>query len=107
MILSVLAALVISATIHEARRIYIDETFDAEKDGRLVTALHSFSAIRNGRRILAIRVLSSSADDNLGCLHGIRFLSTCWVVVGHFWEIGIFKMMNPLSAKTVSSTLIL
>ncbi len=99
--LSLLGLLVVSATIHEAWRMYCDVDFDAKKDGAAISALHCFSALNNGRKILSMKVTSSASADNLGCVHGLRFFSTCWVVLGHVWVIGAYKSMNPRAVKMV------
>jgi hypothetical protein len=92
-----------SATIHEAWRMYCGTGFDAKTDGQAFNALHCFSALSNGRKILSMKVTSSSSGDNFGCIHGIRLFSTVWVVVGHTWILCAYKTMNPRAVKTVRS----
>ncbi|XP_043190539.1 nose resistant to fluoxetine protein 6-like [Amphibalanus amphitrite] len=41
--------------------------------------VHAFSLRYNGKRLLSTR----TGSDNLGCIHGMRFLSLTWVVAGH------------------------
>ena len=79
---------------------YCDVGFDSKKDGTAINVLHCFSTLSNGRKILSMKV---SSVDNLGCVHGIRFFSTCWVVIliGHVWVFGIYKTMNTRAVKIV------
>ena len=49
--------------------------------GKAGKALKSFSVYTNARKLLE----TSMGPDNLGCLHGMRFLSMAWVVLGHTW----------------------
>lgn len=49
-----------------------------------------FSPGRNIRKL----ILTNSNEDELACIHGIRFFSICWVVIGHTLEwnsLNIFK----------------
>ena len=93
-VFSVLALLVTTATVHEGWRMYKDMKFDGKKDGLAITALHCFSILNNGRKLLSMKVSTSS--DNFGCIHGIRVFSTVWVVMGHFWSLILTKLINPL-----------
>ncbi|EFX85286.1 hypothetical protein DAPPUDRAFT_314000 [Daphnia pulex] len=90
--LSLVGLLVLMATVHEGWRMYHGTDFDAKQDGKLLSALHCFSILNNGRKILSMKVTASS--DNFGCIHGIRFFSTCWVVLGHTFSIAAGKIMN-------------
>ena len=102
-VLSFIGLLVASATIHESWRMYCGTGYDAKTDGKALSALHCFSSLSNGRKILSMKVTSSSSNDNFGCIHGIHFFSTVWVVVGHTWFFGAYKTMNPRAVKTVRS----
>ena len=95
-IFSVLGLLVITATVHEGWRMYRDVKFDGRRDGFSITALHCFSVVNNGRKLLSMKVLTASSD-NFGCIHGIRVFSTVWVVMGHFWSVLSTKLINPLT----------
>jgi hypothetical protein len=88
------------ATVHEAWRMYHGTDFDAKQDGKLLSALHCFSILNNGRKILSMRVAASS--DNFGCIHGIRFFSTCWVVLAHNFTLAAGKIMNIKSITEVN-----
>ncbi|XP_035714450.1 nose resistant to fluoxetine protein 6 [Folsomia candida] len=56
------------------------------KRGVAFQCLNSFSLYTNVPRWLSTR---ATADD-LGCLHGIRFLSTAWVILGHTWFVVVY-----------------
>ncbi|XP_032794863.2 nose resistant to fluoxetine protein 6 [Daphnia magna] len=93
-VLSSLGLLVVMATVHDAWRMILNEPFDSKKDGHVINVLHCFSALTNGRRLLSMK--STKSPSNLACVHGIRVLSTCWVVIGHSWIIGpASNSMNP------------
>jgi len=77
----VLAALVLTATAHEAIRFYMRNPIDEKNSSLSVKTLHCFSALNNGRKILSTKTIPGSFT----CLHGIRVLSTTWVVMGHYW----------------------
>ena len=79
-ILGVILFVIFLATSHEAWRMYDGKSFDAERDGKLVTGLHCFSVLNNGRKLLS---LNHSSTDSLNCIHGIRFLSTIWITFAH------------------------
>ena len=79
--------LVVTATLHEAAGFYLKiATVDA-KSGAAVRALRCFSAISNARKILSTR----STPGSFTCLHGMRVLSTTWVIQGHWWMIAVFN----------------
>ncbi|XP_032794832.2 nose resistant to fluoxetine protein 6 [Daphnia magna] len=101
-VLSLVGLLVTSATVHEAWRMYFGIDFDSKTDGPFVNSLHCFSALSNGRKILSMK--QSTSNDNFGCIHGLRFFSTCWVVIGHTWILGAYKSMNPRAVKTDAYT---
>lgn len=67
--------------------------------GKLSTILDCFSAVKNGEKLLSMKRSADSGD--LACLHGIRFLSTCWVVIGHTWVYGASSnyVHNPNMVK--------
>ena len=52
----------------------------------------AFSVYTNGRKLLD----TSTTRDTLGCLHGIRFFSNAWVILGHTYYLLVpFKHQNP------------
>ena len=102
MTLSTLGVLVLVATVYESCRLVNNKMFDMKSGGWLVSSLHCFSALNNSRKILSMRVSSSS--DNLSSIHGIRFISTLWVVIGHTWLKGLLfsSALNPNAVQFVS-----
>ncbi|EFA01530.2 Nose resistant to fluoxetine protein 6-like Protein [Tribolium castaneum] len=64
-------------------------TSDEASDSKLVSA---FSAYANSRRIF-----SNGPNSDLDCVHGIRVLSTCYVVIGHrYLMLMFFPVVNSL-----------
>ena len=61
------------------------QTAKATSKPMIIRALLCFSIYSNGKKILSTRKLEGSID----CVHGIRFFSMCWVVMGHTWFAGI------------------
>lgn len=53
------------------------------KPNILVTAVRSFSVVANTRTIFKTSREEASQDCSQGFLHGLRFISLIWVVVGH------------------------
>lgn len=93
-LLGVIGVLMVMATIHESCRMYFDRPMDAKTDGYLVRALHCFSALNNGRKLLA----TGASSENFGCINGIRVLSTTWVIMGHSWLFIFFTYKYNTSA---------
>ncbi|XP_078685733.1 nose resistant to fluoxetine protein 6-like [Branchiostoma floridae x Branchiostoma belcheri] len=58
----------------------------------LCKLLLAFSVRTNTRKLLSTR----ESPDSLGCLHGIRFLSMTWVILGHTFGFVIDYLDNPL-----------
>lgn len=45
-----------------------------------------------------------TSGDNMGCLHGIRFFSTCWVLIGHTYTVfQVTPIWNWIDVKLVCS----
>jgi peptidoglycan/LPS O-acetylase OafA/YrhL len=54
----------------------------------------------NGSKLLATK----SSKDTLTCLDGIRFLSICWIVVGHRFMLSLEEpSINAVDGYGVSS----
>jgi hypothetical protein len=49
-----------------------------------------------------MKVSAASSKDNFGCIHGIRFFSTCWVVLGHTFSIAAGRVMNRKAVTEVN-----
>ncbi|OXA43963.1 Nose resistant to fluoxetine protein 6 [Folsomia candida] len=83
-LLGVITALVVVSSVVD---IWLNRGVDKPpKRGVAFQCLNSFSMYTNIPRWLSTR---ATADD-LGCLHGIRFLSTAWVILAHTWFVVIY-----------------
>ncbi len=89
---------VLCATLHDGWRTFHNTSFDTKVDSKSVTILHCFSFLSNGRKLLSMRKNSSGGTD-LGCLYGIRVLSTLWVVIFHTWNFNFYFTHNLNSIK--------
>lgn len=85
MLIGVLIFLVVCATIHEA---WSERTGKTTDDDIRVRTLRCFSALSNGRALLSM----SGGDASLSCLHGIRVLTTFWVVISHLCQQTVHRM---------------
>jgi hypothetical protein len=98
--LSLIGLLVVLATLREAWRMHRGVDF-VPTDNKAANVLQCFSALSNGRKILSLK---SSGSDNLSCLHGLRFFSTCWVVLGHMWLKSVMgNVINPNKVAQVQT----
>ncbi|GFR87889.1 nose resistant to fluoxetine protein 6-like [Elysia marginata] len=61
--------------------------------GKLVKALLAFSVYTNGSKVLN----TSQPPGAISCIHGIRFLSMTWVILGHLFAFGIQDIDNLAS----------
>ncbi|XP_037078000.1 nose resistant to fluoxetine protein 6-like [Pollicipes pollicipes] len=62
----------------------------------------AFSVYTNGRKLLD----TSSTKDTINCLHGIRFLSNTWVILGHNYAfVTTFKSQNILKLYSYQNDL--
>ncbi|GAB1599304.1 nose resistant to fluoxetine protein 6-like [Argonauta hians] len=61
-----------------------------QSPGVLVKLLLCFSVYTNGRKLLK----TEQAKGTLTCIHGIRFLSLTWVILGHTFVFGISVFRN-------------
>ncbi len=58
----------------------------------------AFSIYTNTKKLLSTR----KSPDDMGCLHGIRFLSTAWVVLAHTYSASLTgPVWNLLDVKNV------
>ncbi|XP_041358213.1 nose resistant to fluoxetine protein 6-like isoform X2 [Gigantopelta aegis] len=69
-----------------------EDTRDSEEyePGRLGKALLAFSVYTNGKKILS----TTHSKDSIQCLHGIRFISMTWIILGHTIAFGISVAKN-------------
>jgi len=90
--------------------ITVDKAFRGRMSVTLQKTLIAFSVWTNGRKILD----TSTSGDTLGCLHGLRFLSMTWVILGHQYIFGlqsvpwanqfyIFDVLNSLAFAAVDN----
>ena len=57
-----------------------------------------WSVFENGKRLLSVATPPTGTD--LGAIHGIRFLSMAWIILGHTFYFG-FALMCKLPATVV------
>ena len=62
-----------------------DSPSSSKPNSLIVKILLCFSVYSNGKKILSRVKLEGSID----CIHGIRFFSMCWVVMGHTWFVNV------------------
>ncbi len=96
MTLSLIGLLVVISTVHEVWKTFHKNPFDSTTDGTVVSYLHCFSFLNNGRKLLSMK--SAPGGGSLNCIHGIRVLSTFWVVIGHTWSNGPFVAAHNVNA---------
>lgn len=100
-LLSIIGVLVVSATLHEVWMTTISDTpgssTNNKSDGIFMRVLNCFSFLNNGRKVLSMKTVTSGGTS-LDCLHGIRVLSTTWVVMLHTWNFGTALVHNPSGA---------
>ncbi|GIY56026.1 nose resistant to fluoxetine protein 6 [Caerostris darwini] len=73
------------------------------KRTKLRSVLESFSLLSNGRRLLSAPGGSSA---EFRCIHGIRALTMCWVVLGHTYVLLDFELTkDPTSVQNWFSAL--
>jgi len=66
-----------------------------DKAYKLIVA---FSVYTNTQKWLS----TSGGKDNLGCLHGLRFLSMCWVVLAHSFAMTMMQSnWNAIDLRNV------
>ena len=78
--IAVFVALVSIGTLCD---IYIIRNAEKKRTPLIIRVFMCFSLYSNGKKIIATRKIEGSID----CIHGIRFFSICWVVLGHTWYV--------------------
>ncbi|XP_057379363.1 nose resistant to fluoxetine protein 6-like isoform X1 [Daphnia carinata] len=94
-----LAFIVLSATVHDAWT--ENEVSNDSPKSFALQLLRCFSAQRNCRSLLST---SEDAKSSLSCLHGIRVLSSFWLVLLHFCGMGTVARQiynRPMALKSV------
>lgn len=72
--------LVLAATVHHNLNEAFSNGSDVTQQSFRIQLLHCFSAKRNYRMLFST---NDDVKDSLACLHGIRVLTTCWIVLIH------------------------
>ena len=70
---------------------------EGQKDS-LILLLQAFSIKRNLPKIFNI---TGSSEGDLSCVHGIRFLSMTWVILGHTFYFSLPYVDNPVWALNI------
>ncbi|XP_057379360.1 nose resistant to fluoxetine protein 6-like [Daphnia carinata] len=79
-VLSVFCFLGIVVTVATVHHTWTNNDCDDSRKPFAIQLLHCFSAKRNCKTLLSVQ---EDAKDSLACLHGIRVLTICWVVLMH------------------------
>ena len=64
-----------------------------------INVFKCFSLYSNGKKLLSTKKMDGSID----CIHGIKFLSMCWVVLVHTYLKSLegFSPMSPFRQKNI------
>ncbi|XP_037557827.1 nose resistant to fluoxetine protein 6 [Dermacentor silvarum] len=92
-VLGVIAFLMAAST---AIDIYLNNTRGDEPRGTALTALSSFSVVANSKMLVRVTDDKQSDAYKLRFLHGMRFFSIGWVVLGHSYSTFNFTNMSRL-----------
>lgn len=92
-VLGVIAFLMAAST---AIDIYLNNTRRDEPRGTALTALSSFSVVANSKMLVRVTDDKQSDAYKLRFLHGMRFFSIGWVVLGHSYSTFNFTNMSRL-----------
>lgn len=78
---SVFGVLVIAVMVATVHHTWVDiSVVNDSKKSFAIQLLHCFSAKRNCTTLLATK---EDGKDSLSCLHGIRVLTICWIILMH------------------------
>ena len=80
---AMIAVFVAMVSIGTLCDIYIIRNAEKKRTPLIIRVFMCFSLYSNGKKIIATRKIEGSID----CIHGIRFFSICWVVLGHTWYV--------------------
>ena len=75
-----------------------EKTKSRSKKDNLTLLLHAFSVKRNLPKIFNI---TGTSEGDLSCVHGIRFLSMTWVILGHTFYFSLPYVDNPVWALNI------
>lgn len=64
--------------------------------GQRIPLFLAFSFYTNGKKLLAYK--ETKSDDTLHCLHGIRVITTQWIVLGHSYLLYALMPIQNLAA---------
>ena len=69
------------------------------ENGLLSRVLLCFSAIENSKKLFN----TSSHEESISCLHGIKFVCMLWIIIGHSYSFGVQWLFfsNPSTFKDV------
>ncbi|XP_035660415.1 nose resistant to fluoxetine protein 6-like [Branchiostoma floridae] len=70
------------------------------QEGISCRLLLAFSVYNNIEKLLSTK----QSPDSITCLHGIRFLSLTWIVLGHTYYFSLESVDNPLAVFEISKT---
>ncbi|PSN45474.1 hypothetical protein C0J52_08664 [Blattella germanica] len=73
-IIALIVVLVVASTV-----------YDLAAKGEKRELLTSFSFVKNGKKLLS----TETSSDTLDAVHGMRFISMCWVLWGHRYTVAI------------------
>lgn len=96
-ILGIIAALCLIGTTIDIVARYSSNSSGSSRKSTGLQCILAFSAYTNTLKWLSTK----GGSDNLGCIHGIRFLSTCWVVLAHTWTTWIDKVWNSVELSQI------
>ncbi|KAH7979274.1 hypothetical protein HPB49_008929 [Dermacentor silvarum] len=96
-VLGVIAFLMAAST---AIDIYLNNTRGDEPRGTALTALSSFSVVANSKMLVRVTDDKQSDAYKLRFLHGMRFFSIGWVVLGHSYS--TFNFTNMVMTGTLN-----
>ncbi|KAK7094202.1 hypothetical protein V1264_007855 [Littorina saxatilis] len=85
----------------EKETVYVNQAFEPDSDKESVPKLvKAFSLLTNMPKVLS----GSKSPKAIHCLHGIRFFSLMWVVLGHTYNYGVISVVdNPTTVNLVDA----
>ncbi|KAI1290318.1 Nose resistant to fluoxetine protein 6 [Halotydeus destructor] len=74
----------------EDEHIIIRNNLPQQQSSVFVVTMKSFSLRHNLDKLLSVK----KAKNEISCVHGIRFLSMCWIIMGHTYMFPIMMIEN-------------